>query len=297
MTNPQISSSSNNQFTQISEFKFLPPEIWFQILAKLPAKTLLILRCVCKSWCSIIDNPDFIHIHLQISQTNFEFNNRSLVALDSLGHRLNGEIGYSLTLHHLETLRETDLIFRISDSYRYHIIGSCNGLILVSRNQDPPFHKNKELRLWNPCIRKSLVIPACPFHRSLLLYCVFLFGYAAISKDYKIVAIASEKSVGEELRKMYVAVYTLRDQQWTVRNDGLNISFPNTICMLDHFVIYKASVFLKGVAYWLGNIDENRNHIFHLCSFDFDKEEIAFLELPSSWDESDSVRHLFLLGD
>ncbi|XP_074263905.1 F-box/kelch-repeat protein At3g23880-like [Silene latifolia] len=294
--NPQNSSSNNNHLIQISEFNYLPPEIWTQILENLPAKTLLKFRCVCKSWCSIIDNPDFIHIHLQISQiSNFGVNNRSLVALNSLGYLGNREIGYLLTHRHPETLRKTGLIFRNSDLYSYRMIGSCNGLILVSRIESPR-SMQKKLRLWNPCIRKSLVIPDSPFSPSLHANAVYLFGYASVSKDYKVVALAKEKGVGQRTRKMYVTVYTLRDQRWTARHDWLNVGIPNAIEMSRPSYCLSAAVSLKGVAYWLGKVDKNRNELSHICSFDFNKEEISFVELPSSWDKRGSCRFLFLLG-
>ncbi|XP_074265221.1 F-box/kelch-repeat protein At3g23880-like [Silene latifolia] len=306
---PQNSSNRNNHLTLISEFKYLPSEIWTQILSKLPAKTLLKLRCVCKSWCSIIDDPDFIHIHHQFSQIPNSGNNTTSLLI--LGGE-NGWSGWMLTVLHAETLRKTGLIFRTSDDmYVYHMIGSCNGLILVSRTDDSPSFQRElnELRLWNPCIRKSLVIPACPFSRSL--ECFYVFGYAPVSKHYKVIAI-SKKSARKNLGKISWAVYILGDQQWTVRNDVLNISFPNNISLSRPFFGLQANVFVKGVAYWLGSIDKDRNEFTthvgqftthlgsfttHLGSFDFDNEEIAFLELPSSWNERGSVKFLFLLRE
>ncbi|XP_074265369.1 uncharacterized protein LOC141587799 [Silene latifolia] len=260
----QVSSSSNNHPTEISEFKFFPPEIWIQILAKLPAKSLLKFR--------------------------------SLLALEGLEYRQNQWAGCLLTIVHCETLQETGLIFRKSDLYSYRIIGSCNGLILVIRNDGHPFYQ-KDLRLWNPCICKSLVIPTCPLPSSLLMYAVYVFGFAYTSKDYKVVTIASEKCRGEETGVRYVAVYSIRDQQWTVRNDGLNVRSPNIIGRFWPYYCLSAAVFLKGVAYWLGNLDRDGNQFSHLGSFDFDTEEFAFSGLPSSWEERGSFRHLFLLGE
>ncbi|XP_074265423.1 F-box/kelch-repeat protein At3g23880-like [Silene latifolia] len=295
---PQILSSSNNHPTQISEFNFFPPEIRTQIFRKLPAKPLLKLSCVCKSWCSIIDYPDFIHTHFQISQipnSGNNNNNRSLLALEALEIYADHRAGCLLTVCLPETLEETSHIFRKSDIYWYRIIGSCNGLLLVSRT-GVFYESQKVLRLWNPCIRKSLVIPACPFPSYMLEDCVYVFGYAPVSKDYKVVAIGSRKSRSGEARKMYLAVYRLRDQQWTVKK-ARHISFPNTIKMSQPFYCIQAAVFLKGVAYWLGNFDKYNVELTHLGSFYFDKEEIVLLELPSSWEERGSFKFLFLFGE
>ena len=44
-------------------FDSLPYDIVFEILTRLPVKSLLQLRCVSKTWNSIITNPDFIKTH------------------------------------------------------------------------------------------------------------------------------------------------------------------------------------------------------------------------------------------
>ncbi|XP_074264858.1 uncharacterized protein LOC141587303 [Silene latifolia] len=110
--------TASSNLWNISEFNYLPPEVWTQILLSLPAKTLLKFRCVCKSWCSIIDDPDFIHMHFQLCKFN-SGNNQLLVALERLwGLR---DKGWLLTVREAETLENTGLILRKSDSYSFHI--------------------------------------------------------------------------------------------------------------------------------------------------------------------------------
>ena len=48
----------------------LPEEIVLEILARLPAKSLLRFRCVRKTWYSNITNPNFISTHL-LCKSNF----------------------------------------------------------------------------------------------------------------------------------------------------------------------------------------------------------------------------------
>ncbi|XP_021317842.1 F-box protein At5g65850 [Sorghum bicolor] len=38
----------------------LPEDVVFEVLARLPAKTLCRFRCVCKGWCALIGNPAFV---------------------------------------------------------------------------------------------------------------------------------------------------------------------------------------------------------------------------------------------
>ncbi|KAL7218697.1 hypothetical protein ACSBR2_011880 [Camellia fascicularis] len=56
----------------------LPQEVLFDILARLPVKSLLQMRCVCKSWNSLINSPIFITSHMNQTLSN---NNNELLLL------------------------------------------------------------------------------------------------------------------------------------------------------------------------------------------------------------------------
>ncbi|XP_074265195.1 uncharacterized protein LOC141587619 [Silene latifolia] len=135
---------------------------------------------------------------------------------------------------------------------------------------------------------------------------MYIFGFAPGSKDYKVVAITfRQNDEGNETKKMYVAVYTLSDQQWTVRNDGLNIdrSYLQSLFKGNNCLSSKSNtIYFQGAAHWLGNnlhgdIYEQSNQSTHLVSFDFDTEKFTFSELPFASYEEDSSRVLFLRGE
>ncbi|XP_074265214.1 putative F-box only protein 9 [Silene latifolia] len=308
------SPSSSSKLINNSEFKYLPPEIWTQILSKFSAKTLLKFRCVCKYWRSVIDNPDFVHIHFQHYHINSENNasNKLLVALEGMGS--SGDQGCLLTVRDAKTLGKIESILFKIHSYRYRLIGSCNGLLLVGRSRytrsrytrDP-----EELRLWNPCIRKSLILPTCPLCplRTYLMkdrsWC--LFGFAPDSKDYKVVAFGFDNCQAKDIEQIYYlfdsardsmdykmnfAVFTHSNQQWTVRNDPVNVRFLNN--NISMFRSLSTAVFFGGGAHWLGKIDQKRIAFTHLGSFDFDQENLTLLELPFTCVEEGSLRFLFL---
>jgi hypothetical protein len=50
----------------------LMEEIFFEILARLPVKSLLQFRSVCKAWRAIVDDPTFIRAHLLHSASKWE---------------------------------------------------------------------------------------------------------------------------------------------------------------------------------------------------------------------------------
>ncbi|XP_074265452.1 F-box/kelch-repeat protein At3g06240-like [Silene latifolia] len=266
MKNP----TSPSQLSCISKAKYLPPEICTHILSTLPAKTLLKFRCVCKSWCSIIDDPDFVHLHFQLSQINYRNNDKLVLALE-------GIVGYRLTVRDAETLRNIGCIFSKSDWF--DIIGSCNGLLFVGRHG---FSFHRELRLWNPSIRKSFLLPACPLDNWR-----YLFGFAPDSQDYKVVAFTLQ---------MYFAVYTLRNQQWIVIDNLLNVTNLNINNLFGLFSSLSTSVFLRGATYWVVQNYRDSSGFIHLGSFGFDEEKLTFLKLPFSRDKR-TLRFLFLLGE
>ncbi|XP_074265323.1 F-box/kelch-repeat protein At3g06240-like [Silene latifolia] len=277
-----------------SKLKYLPPELWASIIINLPVKTLLRFRCVCKSWCSIIDQPDFAYTNLKLCK--IDSNETKIVALERLGE--SGTEGCALTIHRGNTLEETAHIFKSSDSYA--LISRCNELLLLNRYVHYPDRPAdlKEMRLWNPSVRKSLLIPACP-----LVDAKYLLGFSPRCKDYKIVAMLSNHS------KIHVAVYTLREKTWSVRNNCLDvISSYVELMFTARFYHREAAFYFQGAVYWFG-IDQRGSHLAvltlteqnYLISFNFDSEKFTLLEIPQETKgigtRSYYRRYLFILGE
>ncbi|XP_074265435.1 putative F-box protein At5g52610 [Silene latifolia] len=279
-------SGSNINLAKISLNEYIPSDVLFLILAKLPVKTLLKSRCVCKSWCSIIDHPNFIYLQ-------FCNNNKSsgkLLFLERLGGTQNG--GCSLTLCETDNLKNIDLIFKSSEEY--DIYGTCHSLILINLSPD---YMSKGMKLCNPSIRKSLRVPPCPLLPPDEYLPEFVLGFALHSQDYKIITIAIKHIISLAVGELCVAVYTLSDQQWIVRDNVLNIdrsSFEN---------LFGPYYFCEGSAHWLGNApfgdsSNQFDNLTHLVSLDFDSENFTFLELPVVLDNIYTTSgSLFLLGE
>ncbi|GAU13076.1 hypothetical protein TSUD_173760 [Trifolium subterraneum] len=67
------------------QLPFLPDEIIFQILLWLPVKFLLQLKCVSKSWKTLISNPKFAKTHLQSITVNPTITDQRLFFSDGIG--------------------------------------------------------------------------------------------------------------------------------------------------------------------------------------------------------------------
>ncbi|XP_074267195.1 putative F-box only protein 11 [Silene latifolia] len=252
-----------------TSFKYLPIEIWTLILAMMPSKTLLRFRSVCKPWCSIIDDPNFVHLHLQLSNMNNNTKKKLFVAFEGGGKKC------SITIRRADTFRKTGHNLTSSDYYDSSV--SCNGLLLMWIYVDG----KKELRLWNPSIRKSLLIPPYPIpshlcHKSTT---AFVFGFAPSTKEHKILALTLDKTKGTHPKDMFFAVYTLSDQRWTVRKNGFNVE-PSLFGGIFWSYFYPSNtVFFQGTVHCIGS-DLYKDNKDYLISLDFDLEKFTFLELP-----------------
>ncbi|XP_074265198.1 putative F-box protein At5g50220 [Silene latifolia] len=250
------SSSSNIRHSS----KYLPLDVWASIIVNLPVKTLLRFRCVCKSWCSIIDHPDFAYTNLKLRKIDSK--KSKIFALEGFGQQ--GPRRCLLTVRQGDTLQKTAQIFESSD--KYYLAGRCNELLLLKRFVFPgdfnPGYE-KEMRLWNPSIRKSLLIPPCPLGNA-----VYLLGFAPRSKDYKIIAI--DNNINRAKNYSYIAVYTLSDQQWCVRNNDVDDPLVK---------------------------NQHQYELTHLVSFNFDSEKFTLLEVPRDSKGTNIMRFLFILGE
>ncbi|XP_074267201.1 putative F-box/kelch-repeat protein At3g17540 [Silene latifolia] len=278
-----------------TSIKYLPLEIWTLILARMPGKTLLRFRSVCKPWCSIIDDPDFVYLHLPLSNMNNNTKNKLFVAFDIA--RWTCRKGNLMTIRRADNLKKTGHNLMSSsgtDDFPKSVNGlSCNGLILMWQIID----NKKKLRLWNPSIRKTLLIPPCPIPSHLHNKTEFVFGFAPSTKEHKILAITFDENPNTQPKDMFFAVYTLSDQRWSVRNNGFNVErscFEHIFWSISR---RSDTIFCQGAVHSMAyNLyGDNKKY---LVSLDFDSEKFTFLELPDSSDDKSYTRmFLFILGE
>ncbi|KAK6134423.1 hypothetical protein DH2020_031855 [Rehmannia glutinosa] len=157
---------------------YLCEGIIINILHRLPVKTLLRCTSVCKSWYSLITAPEFISSHLKFAAASPFLLLRRCIR-NSEGYDLFSD-DELLTPH-----AKLEFPFRSINSF-LTIVGSCNGVLCLSDDRVYYMHT---IILWNPCVKKSIILPKPnPIYNSYGTFAQSLgFGFDPVSSDYKVV--------------------------------------------------------------------------------------------------------------
>jgi hypothetical protein len=162
--------------------KDLPHDVVLKILTRLPVKSLIRFRCVCKAWYFSISNSNFISNHLNQAKS---YNNNYLLYMKiNVDHKQYPEYLLCTAICNSDATLSSISRFVIP-FITFRIVGYCNGLICGT------VCYGRTIYLWNPSIGKcktltgtSLPVKAADTFKSALG-----FAYHSESDDYKIVRI------------------------------------------------------------------------------------------------------------
>ncbi|XP_057428936.1 F-box/kelch-repeat protein At3g23880-like [Lotus japonicus] len=196
----------------------IPFDLVVEILCRLPVKSLLQLRCVCKSWKTLISDPEFAKTHLRCSPKDFTCHH-TMANLRSYRSR-------ALMVYPLQSVfnaaavttpaTATRVKYPLNDQNRFNFIaGSCHGMLLLDIDESSPI-------LWNPSTRRFKKLPS--LENPLLeeedceCYTTYGFGYDHSTDRYKVVAVFCLKCDDDDDDEVYyetqVKVHTLGTDSW-----------------------------------------------------------------------------------
>ncbi|CAJ2655459.1 unnamed protein product [Trifolium pratense] len=246
---------------------YLPHELMIEILLKLPVKSLICFKCVCKSWFSLISDPHFANSHFQltththrimcVSNSPTEFCSIDFEAFVNYDPRLSSlSMNFSLPGSHLP----------------FKIIGSCRGFILLYRRRD--------IFLWNPSTGFKKQISLSPLVFKLVTNYgydnLFGFGYDQSRDDYLVVVLYHDPTVANSFSS-HLEFFSIRDNRWK-EIEGTHLP--------SYDLIYSKGLLFNGVIHWLALRSdlESDLEIKVIVAFDLTERKLFEMPLPSDYD-------------
>ncbi|XP_057442865.1 F-box/kelch-repeat protein At3g23880-like [Lotus japonicus] len=280
-TRSQLLPSSSNppdDSHQAPPFPTLPFELGVEILCRLPVKLLLQLRCVCKSWKSLISDPKFAKNHLRCSLTDFT-RHRLFLSYNTLA---NSTFKFLVKDYPLLSVFKasmpapaTELGYPLSNRFNF-VIDFCHGIIMVC------FKNSKCILLWNPSTRIFKELPRLRNPPLVGTFITYGFGYDNLADKYKVVAVLCYKTdiggyrknkTDAEFYRTQVQVHTLGTHAWREIQD-----FPSCVPFTE------IGKFVTGTLNWLVSHESN----WFINSLDLGKESYQKILPPDDGNEPEN---------
>ncbi|PQM37087.1 F-box protein [Prunus yedoensis var. nudiflora] len=227
----------------------LPEHIIMEIFCKIPTKTLIQCKRVCKSWRSWLSDPQFTkelfaRTPACLMVTGFRSRwGHFLVDLDRVGWQND----VALKLFSIRSLRTLCMT----------IVGSCNGFLC---HQEVHFDLSRHLHISNPVTGEFLSLPAPPNPDTRDCYG---FGFSPISEVYKLLRVWSPYGKPDQVMVLTVGSGIWRNIGHPAYSfDGVT---PHGIC-------------LNGFLHWIGHRSSDCSRL--VCAFDVESEQFQELPLP-----------------
>ncbi|KAJ8755390.1 hypothetical protein K2173_019188 [Erythroxylum novogranatense] len=236
------------------EIPQLPPEIIAEILSRLPVKSIMRCKCVCKPWRSFLSDHDFAKMHLEKARQSRRF----FLFTEPFQ-------SFDLEAQSYEDIRTTELNIPMSiNSVDVETVGSCDGLICAAVEDERYF------LVWNPTTRvvREIFMP----NSSQVGHSFYGFGYDNQLDDYKIML----GSIANGSNEAELDIFTLKTNKWR-RIEGLHCNS----------VLVGSASFLNGILHWLVVRRDNGAQICAIVSFDLVQEKFReVMQVP------DQISHL-----
>ncbi|XP_055823146.1 F-box protein CPR1-like [Solanum dulcamara] len=245
---------------------YLPKELLVDIFTRLPVISILRCTSVCKSWYSLIANPNFISIHLNRKQDDhilirnyFENTKVDMYAMFGNNERLDHNY--------------VDFVFS-NDSIS--IVGSLNGILCLADadNLNDFYFCNLSIRKTVKLAEPAYLCDKCNTSGSTLG-----FGFDSVCNDYKVVRIVHTMIHSFPPR---VDLYKSSTGVW---EDITHVSGSFV------FIFTTPQVFVNGASYWIASKLEVLTFRRVIVVFNMHDETFSDMILPSSLTNASRARY------
>ncbi|RDX87220.1 F-box/kelch-repeat protein, partial [Mucuna pruriens] len=249
----------------------LPDHLIEEILQWLPAKNLLRLCCVCKSWKSLISDPYFAKNQLRGSRKA----TRLVLCFKNASHDFIIQSYPFPKVLNAVNVSGTKFIFGTFD----WMVGSCDGILCFTVKNNPEF-----LVLWNPCIGKFNILPPWDTQQREGSYSICGFGYDSSTRTYKVVGgFSYEYDCGYQ--SIEAKVLTLGTHTWTRIRE-----FPSVLPLQ-----YEPGKFVSGTVNWL--LAHTASVSWVIVSLDFRNDSCEEVLQPDYGEEAVGPLSLLVFRD
>ena len=224
----------------------LPDEMVTEIFYWLPAKSLMRCSSVCKSWRSIISDPEFIKTHSYYRRIRADEEASVLMIGESVLEGITRLVCSSYKCYLLKPRLFT-------------VIGSSNGIICLVRDT--------YCYLWNPTTKQCKEVPRFPRYARALQdddYGTLAFAFDSISDDYMVVRLLHENIFTGDVP--ILQIYSANSDSWKEIHCHDIIDMDN--------LTFGLGPVINGALYAGGNGD--------IISFDLHNEVCNVVPLPNS---------------
>ncbi|KAL2329778.1 hypothetical protein Fmac_017359 [Flemingia macrophylla] len=242
----------------------LPMEMMREILLRLPVRSVLRFKCVCKTWYSLISEPHFgiSHYHMDAAPSyRFLLPSTGLYfeSVDTDPHLPQHFSAVHLPIPPFRYMYEL--------STRKHILGSCRGLLLFY------YHVGQfsDLILGNPStgIYQRLPNFETPnlFLNDIRSKFLYGFGYDASTEDYLLILIPSPLYIYRYRGPRKIHVFSFKTHSW-------NLYYTNVL-YADFIIKFRSGSLFNGALHWL--VYDHKNHLVILA---FDLTQRTSSKIP-----------------
>ncbi|KAJ9552447.1 hypothetical protein OSB04_016492 [Centaurea solstitialis] len=265
----------------------LPVELTIDILSRLPVKTIIHCKLVCKKWRSLVLDSSFVNLHLSKSPlTAFVIHhkprvctNANLIVLNDRG-TLNWVVEKEDKVDHQHLYHDRFLTFDLNSLFlniRNTLmlqVGSVNGLICLG--QFSLKANVYDTYICNPVTREYIILPTQSPRTDGLLGVVYGFGVSSLTGEYKVVrAFQAKKKYGvkhtDQPSVLEAEVYTLGTGRWRSL-----VPVPVTYWLNKFYQFY--GPFLNNHCHWI--VSDRKDVHDTIGTFDLDKETFQLFPSP-----------------
>ncbi|XP_057434711.1 F-box/kelch-repeat protein At3g23880-like [Lotus japonicus] len=186
-------------------------DLIIEILLRLPVKSIVRFKAVCKLWRSLISDPLFASLHFQRAAPSLLFaDSHAIRTIDLEGPLQSHRVSQPINCHFLSNYHDLSLPRNCIS-----IHGSCRGFLLITwiRNIGRRHPWNDSLYLWNPSTHVHKPILSSPVVDTNVFDHLYGFGYHSSTDDYLVVRVPVTDS-RQPTHLPDVQFFSLRANMW-----------------------------------------------------------------------------------